>query len=81
MIGANDWSTWASKLLLRITRLGFGFVKNIFVQIMRMVGIGTSLGLSTTEKDLFKYAGFGDLEGVERILALDKGAVSGRINV
>ena len=48
---------------------------------MRMVGIGASLGPSTTEKDLFKYAGFGDLEGVERVLALDKGAVSGRINV
>ena len=81
MIGANDWSTWASKLLLRIRRQALGFVKNIFGQIMRMVGIGTRLGPSTTEKDLFKYAGFGDLEGVERVLALDKGAVSGRIDV
>ena len=48
---------------------------------MRMVGIETSFGPSTTEKDLFKYAGLGDLEGVERVLALDKGAVSGRIDV
>ena len=48
---------------------------------MRMVGIETSFGPSTTEKDLFKYAGLGDLEGVKKVLALDKGAVSGRIDV
>ena len=47
---------------------------------MMMVGIGTSFGPSSTEKDLFKYAGLGDLEGVKRVLAMDVGAVSGRIN-
>ena len=47
---------------------------------MMMVGIGTSFGPSATEKDLFKYAGLGDLEGVKRVLAMDVGAVSGRIN-
>ena len=77
MIGLNDWCTWASKLLLRISGQALGFIKNIFGQMMRRVGIGTSFGPSSTEKDLFKYAGFGDLEGVERVLALDKGAVSG----
>ena len=80
MIGANDWSTWASTLLLRISWRGLGFVQSVLGQIMRMVGIGTSSGPSSTVKDLFKYAGLGDLEGVKRVLAMDAGAVSGKIN-
>ena len=80
MIGVSDWTTWARKLFVQIRSQGFRFVRNILGQLMRRVGIGISFGPSTTEKDLFYFAVLGDLEGVARVLAMDAGAVSGRIN-